>query len=330
MSPQDFFQSERFQSFLSGPGETILISILIVLIAFIVTRILRRLVPRYVDEPDRRYRASKLIGRFVGLLALVSIVFVWSAGQGVGVVTILTVIGAGLAIAMREVLLSTAAWVNIVLRSPFKQGDRIEVNGIQGDVIDIRFLHSTLMEIGGWVDADQSTGRIFHFPNAWLYQYGIYNYTRGFGFVWNEIPFTVTFRSDWNAAREIMLDLASETADIVEQQVKQEFQQMSREYLIHYSILTPFVYVRVTRDGVMLTLRYLTEVRKRRGTEHALTMGILEAFREHGHIELAYGMVGVASIDSPQFGPHPDTTGGGPRPDGSTRVAQPEAGDRGE
>lgn len=310
MTPQDFLQSEPFQTFLSeGPGQAILISVLIIVAAFILSRVFKRFIPRYVDEPDRRYHSSKMIGRLVGLAALMAILFVWSSGDGPGLATILTVIGAGLAIAMREVLLSVAAWINIILRSPFKQGDRIEVNGIQGDVIDIRLLHSTLMEIGGWVGADQSTGRILHFPNAWLYQHGIYNYTRGFGFIWNEIPFTITFRSDWNAAREIILDMASETADIVEQQVKQEIQQMSREYLIHYSILTPFVYVRVTQNGVELTLRYLTEVRKRRGTEHALTIGILTAFRANGRIELAYGMVGVAQMDSPQFVPLSDTQG---------------------
>lgn len=321
MAPQDLLQSERFQSFLSeGPGTAVLVSVLIVVVAYLLSRALKRFVPRYIDEPDRRYRTTKLIGRLIGFLAILSLAMLWFAGDGPGLATILTVIGAGLAIAMREVLLSFVAWINIVVRSPFKQGDRIEVNGIQGDVIDIRLLHSTLMEIGGWVGADQSTGRIVHFPNGWLYQYGIYNYTQGFGFVWNEIPFTVTFRSDWTAARDIMRDLASETAEIVEQQVKQEIQRMSREYLVHYSILTPFVYVRVTQNGVELTLRYLAEVRKRRGTEHALTMSILEAFRDHGRIELAYGMVGVAQMDSPQFGPMrpgpTDETGGMPRGDG--------------
>ena len=310
MTPQRFLDIEQLQEFITqGPGEAVLLSLIILLVAVVLTRILRRFVPSYIDEPERRYRATKLIGRFVGIAAILAIVFVWSSGQGPGLATILTVIGAGLAIAMREVLLSFAAWVNIVLRAPFKQGDRIEVNGVQGDVIDIRLLHSTLMEIGGWVSADQSTGRIVHFPNAWVYQHEVYNYTSGFGFLWNEIPFTVTFRSDWHAAREIILSLASETADIVEQQVKQQIQRMSREYLIHYSILTPFVYVRVTKDGVLLTLRYLTEVRKRRGTEHALTISILEAFKDNGKIELAYGMSGVAQYNSPQFGPLPTETG---------------------
>lgn len=286
MLPQQLVGDRFGDFFWDGPGDAILVSIIIIVAAYVLIRILRRLVPRYIEEPERQYRTAKLIGRFVGMTAFLAILFVWGSGQGPGLATILTVIGAGLAIANREVLLSFAAWINIVVRNPYNQGDRIEVNGIQGDVIDIRLLHSTLMETGGWVKADQSTGRIVHFPNAWLYQFGVYNYTKGFKFIWNEIPFTLTLDSDWRSAREIISEIASETADIVEQQVKQQLRQMSREYLVHYSILTPFVYVSLTDHGVVLTLRYLAEVRKRRGTEHALTVSILEAFEKNNEIRL--------------------------------------------
>jgi small-conductance mechanosensitive channel len=276
-------------------------TLLIIVAAFILTRIAQRLVPRYIEEPARRYRASKFITRIVALTAIAIILAVWSPGLK-GFLTVLTVVGAGLAIAMREVVLSFFGWVNLTLRSPFSPGDRVEINGVHGDVIDIRLLHSTFMEIRGWVDADQSTGRIVHIPNSWVYQYPIYNYTHGFRFIWNEIALTVTFRSNWQDAREIMLALSEVTAEIVAQQVKKEIQKMSREYLVHYSILTPFVYVRIMPNGVRLTLRYLCETRKRRGTEHALTLGILDKFREHGSIELAPTMVGVMPFETPQFG----------------------------
>lgn len=282
----------------------LLLSLVLLLIAFILTRVGQRVIPRYIEAPSRRYRASKIISRTATLISILALVALWSPGAQ-GLLTVLTVIGAGLAIAMREVLLGFFGWVNIVLRSTFAQGDRISINGVRGDVIDIRLLHSTMMEIGGWVDADQSTGRIVHIPNGWVFQHAVYNYTHGFTFIWNEIPLTVTFRSNWQEAREIMLSLAEVSAEIVEQQAKEEIRRMSREYLIHYSILTPFVYVALVQNGVQLTLRYLCEARKRRGTQHALTMGILEAFKERDDIELAYPMVGLTRFDTPQFGPMP-------------------------
>ena len=320
VSAVPLLQDQAIQRIIDDPTvQNVVLSAVIIVAAFVLTRVLQHLVPRYVDEPERRYRAAKFVGRTVAFFAFVAILTLWSIGEA-DVITLLTVIGAGLAIALREVLLSLVGWINIVLRSPYKHGDRIEINGIKGDVIDIRPFHSTMMEIGNWASGDQSTGRVVHIPNGWIYQYGIFNYTRGFGFIWNEIPFTLTFRSDWSAARDLILELASESADIVEQQVKQEIQRMASEYLIHYSILTPFVYVKVVPDGILLTLRYLCEARKRRGTEHALTMGILQAFKEHGDIELAYPMRGIATLETPQFGPFGGTQGktepGGDEPAG--------------
>jgi small-conductance mechanosensitive channel len=99
------------------------------------------------------------------LLAAVAITLVWSPGFG-ELLTLLTVIGAGMAIALREVLLSIAGWARITFMSSYKEGDRIEINGVAGDVIDVRVLRTSLMEIRGWVDADQSTGRIVHIPNS--------------------------------------------------------------------------------------------------------------------------------------------------------------------
>lgn len=284
----------------------IVFSVIIAAGAALLVRLGRRIVSRYVEEPARRYNLSKMVGRSMALLAFVLIIAVWSPGLK-NLITILTVIGAGLAIAMREALLSFLGWLDLVFRSPYEQGDRVEIDSVQGDVVDIRVMHTTLMETGGWVDADQSTGRLVHIPNSWIFQHGVYNYTQGFNFIWNEMAVTVTFRSDWEAAREIMVSLAEESARIVEKQAEAELRRLSRKYLVHYSILTPFVYVRIVENGVRLTLRYLCEVRKRRGTQHAIAMGILHGFAEHDEIEFAYPTLGVQHLE-------PDPTPPSPRP----------------
>lgn len=277
----------------------------VVLMAILLATFLARsLATRYLDAPERVFRATRTTRRLGLLLAVVAIILIWSPGFG-DVLTLLTVIGAGMAIALREVLLAVAGWLRVTLLSEFHHGDRIEVNGVRGDVVDVRVLRTTLMEIGGWVDNDQSTGRLVHVPNSWIVEYPVYNYTGTFKFIWNELPITVTFRSDWRAAREIMLKYATESAEIVEQQARAEIRAMSREYLIHYSILTPFVYVRVRDNGVELTLRYLCEAQKRRGSEHALNLLILDDIREHPDIEFAHSMIGLFPPDTRQFGPVP-------------------------
>lgn len=155
----------------------VLTAIVLLAIALLV-RVVQRLVFRYVDEPSKRYHAYRLVRRFASLLAFLLIYLIWSPGEQ-NVVTILTVIGAGLAIALREAVLSAFGWLTVAVRTPYRQGDRIEVNGVRGDVLDIRLLHTAMMEIGGWVESDQSTGRIVHVPNSWVFLHPIYNYTRG-------------------------------------------------------------------------------------------------------------------------------------------------------
>ncbi len=251
----------------------------LVLITLLVIRAARHLMGRIVTSPERKYRLGKLIGR-IGLLAFaVALIALWAPDRS-SVFTILTVIGAGLAISLREALLSVAGWLNILTRQSFKVGERIEINGIKGDVVDIRPLHTTLMEVGGWVDADQSTGRLSHFPNAWVFLHSIQNYTHGFRFVWNEMSMTLPPDANWKRARTIIGELADESAGIVAQQAEQDIRRLASEYLVHYSILTPFVYVKLTDSGVKLTLRYLCEARKRRGTVHAFTEQILDRFAE--------------------------------------------------
>lgn len=283
----------------------LLITGVLLVVTALLVHLAKRLAKRYFTEPERVYRAGRSARRFGLFFAVLAAVIVWSPGFG-DLWTLLTVIGAGMAIAMREVLLSVAGWMRITLLHTFSHGDRIEINGVRGDVIDVRVLRTTLMEIGGWVDADQSTGRVVHIPNSWIFEHAVYNYTRSFKFIWNELPLTVTFRSDWRAAREIMLRHAEEASAIVEQQARKEIHEMSREFLIHYSILTPFVYVRMTSNGVQLTLRYLCEARKRRGSEHALSVVILDDFVEHGRIELAHQVLGLVPPDARQFTPLSD------------------------
>ena len=284
--------------------QQLILTLVILLAGFVLSRLGRRLVGRYIEDPARKYRTAKLVSRVVAVLVLGVVIALWSPELG-DLSTFLTVIGAGLAIALREVLLGFAGWMFILFRRLFEQGDRIEINGMRGDVVDIRLQYATLMEVGGWVDADQSTGRIVHVPTSYVLLHPVYNYTHGFNFIWNELPVTVTFQSDWHAARDIMLGLARESSDIVEKQAADELRRLSREYLIYYSQLSPFVYVRIVDNGVRLTLRFLCEVRKRRGLEHAISLRLLEEFKTHGGIDLAYPMLGVRTENRPGdlFGP---------------------------
>ncbi len=202
--------------------------------------------------------------------------------------TFLGLVSAGIAIALKDPITNVAGWGFIVWRRPFGPGDRIEIRGFAGDVIDQRLFQFTLLEIGTPTGAAQSTGRIIHIPNGMAFTEPVTNYTRGFPYIWNEIPIVVTFESDWRATKEILLQIAQEKAEELSPDAERKVRQAAQEFMIFYSKLTPTVYTSVVDDGVRFTIRYLVEPRRRRGSEEVLWEAILDAFGERDDIDFAY------------------------------------------
>src|SRR5207247_10961705 len=122
-------------------------------------------------------------------------------------------VSAGSAMALKDPLAQLAGWASILWRRPFEVGDRIEIATHKGDVIDIRLFQFTLNEIGVWVDADQSTGRIVHIPNQLIFTEPAANDDEGFKYIWNEVPVVVTFESNWTKAKEILTAIAFKHAE---------------------------------------------------------------------------------------------------------------------
>ncbi len=190
-----------------------------------------------------------------------------------------------------------AGWGLILTRKPFQVGDRIEVDGLKGDVVDIRLFRFSLMEIGGWVDAEQSTGRLVHVPNGVVFNAPLANYTEGFAFIWDEIPVLVTFESNWKLAEKLIQTVLANEAPDVESAAGTRIRETARTYSIRVGTLTPTVYVSVKDSGVLLTARYLVETRTRRGRADRIWRGILDAFETEPTVHLAYPTIRTHLID---------------------------------
>ncbi|MCF7849922.1 MAG: mechanosensitive ion channel family protein [Kiritimatiellales bacterium] len=269
---------------------------------------IRRLIHWRIKDRTKQYLARKTAGYATGFMV---VLFVWRIWFGQGLATYIGILSAGLAIALKDPLANLAAWLYITVRKPFSVGDRIAINGSAGDVIDQSLFSFTLVEIGNWVDADQSTGRIIHIPNGWLFQYSIQNYNQGFNFIWNELPVLVTFESDWKKTKEILSDTANRHSAVKSEYAAQQIRRAARQYLIHFEHLTPIVWTDVKDSGVQLTIRYLCEPRRRRSTASGIWEDILEEFAKHSDIEFAYptqrfydnAREGNAAGPAPQTGP---------------------------
>jgi small-conductance mechanosensitive channel len=277
-----------------GIEPDIQVKVLTSVVVIVLVMVLRWLIIRYVaskvvDEAasDAVYRVRKVATYIAFFIIAITLSFVWIDAFD-NFATYLGLLSAGIAIALADVLKNIAGWAYLLTRRPMSVGDRVEVGGTHGDVIDIRLFRFTLMEVGNWVDADQSTGRLVHVPNGLLFTQQLANYTEGFSHIWEDLPVLITFESDYNKAEEILRRILAENCPDVEATAGKTIRETARRYRIRVGALTPTVYLSVKDSGVLLTARYLTESRSRRGTAQEIWRAILDSFGAEPSVELAY------------------------------------------
>lgn len=265
----------------------LLISILLVAAVSLGFKfVMKRLHVKMVDM-ERYYNLRKRSGNTVAILTIILLAMLWIE-EFKNFSTFLGLFSAALAISLKDIITNIAGWLYIVWRKPFIVGDRIQIGTTSGDVVDTRLFHFTLMEIGNWVENDQSTGRIIHMPNHKIITEPLANYGQGFQYIWNEIPVLLTFESDWKKAKKILLKVAEKHAEHLSAEAEQKVRMAARKYMIIYNYLTPIVYVSVKDSGIQLTMRYLCEPRKRRITMDEIWEDILQEFSMYKDLQFAY------------------------------------------
>ena len=274
-----------------GLGSSTLMDIGLTLAAWILLLlarvVARRILEHRVEEVQRRYVINKTLNYIFGFIFFIAIISIWFGGL-TSWSAYFGLVSAGLAIALKDPLVNLVGWVFISVRKPFIVGDRIEIGNLRGDVIDLRLFQFSLIEIGNWVDADQSTGRIIHVPNGWIFLQSVANYTAEFKFIWDEIAVMVTFESDWKRAKAIMAETAARHSAIKTEVASEQVRRASRKYMIFFQHLTPIVWTSVADSGVVLTMRYICEPRRRRSTSTAIWEDILTAFATEDAVDFAY------------------------------------------
>lgn len=265
----------------------IMFSIIIILLLSAIRFIILRLVWRQTKDVKIRYQWNRTLSFIIPFTGIILVGAVWvpafeQFGAFLGLIT------AGLAIALKDPITNLAGWLFILIRKPFVLGDRVQVGTHTGDIIDIRLFQFTMLEIGNWIEADQSTGRIIHIPNGKVFLEPQANYSSGFEYIWNEIIVLVTFESNWEKAKNVLEDIINIHTENVDINVEKEIQEASKNYMIYYKHLTPIVYTSVKEFGVQLTMRYLCNPRRRRGSENEIWQEVLVQFNNHDDIDFAY------------------------------------------
>jgi len=287
----DLFNKEKIIELFSQLDSVIYLNILksviIIFILWIIKKIFNRIIHRNVKNAKTTYQWNKTFSYIIALLGFLLVGRIWFKGAG-SILTIIGLLSAGIAIALKDVFVNLAGFIFIMWRQPLEVGHRIQIGEVAGDVVDIRPFQFTILEIGNWVDADQSTGRMIHIPNGKIFTENLANYHFGFEYIWHEIPVLLTFESNWQKAREILNKIAMDYRKNIPAEVEKQIKAAARKYLIIYNKLTPIVYLDVKDCGVLLTIRYLVEPRQRRSVEEKFWEKILTEFGKNEDIDFAY------------------------------------------
>ncbi len=261
----------------------------IVVVAVAIASILAPFATRHIDDPFTRYHLRKAVRYAVFVVGAIAVAVLWRPFAGrIGVVLGLT--AAGVAFAMQEVIGAVAGWFNILSGRIFSVGDRIEMGGVRGDVIDVTPLRTKILEMGSalddgsWVRGRQHTGRIVAVSNKATFTEPVYNYSAAFEYIWEELSLPIPHRADWREAERIMHEEAIRVS--TSEGARRALEAMARRYPVPRAELEPRVFVQATDNWMDVSARFIVPVRTARSVKDDLTRRIRDRLDEAG-IEIA-------------------------------------------
>ncbi|MCB8946268.1 MAG: mechanosensitive ion channel [Ardenticatenaceae bacterium] len=278
----------------------IAIALVGLVVIVIVFGLVRRLTARRLVDVHTRYRVRKAI-TFAGYLVTGLFLAIVFSDQLSGITAALGIAGAGIAFALQEVIVSVAGWVAIAFGDFYKVGERVELGGIQGDVIDVGILRTTLMECGQWVGGSSYNGRIVRVANSFVFKEPVFNYSSDFPFLWDEITLPVKFGSDRDLARRILQQVAQELLTDYATEAQSTWNKMTRKFMIEKARVQPSVMMAANDNWLAFTLRYVVDYRQRRVMKDKLFNDILDELEAtNGRVALAsatFELVAAPSLD---------------------------------
>ncbi len=296
ISAATWFIAQQYPHPMLDSAFNTLVALAILYLVFKV--VLDKAVADKLDDAKLRYSFRKAVSFAYIIVLFIAIITIWIPNPEALLVAY-GLMAAGIAVALSDLFKNLAGGLIIFFTRPFSVGDRIEIKGEFGDVIDVDLMYTTLMEIREWVDGDQATGRLNVVPNGLILTAVVNNYTKDNEFIWDEIMIPVTYTSDWKAASKLMLDtVQKETADIIKRSNK-EYAHLKDKYYLEKKPAEPGVFMRVTDNWIQLAVRYMTPARGRRALHNKLSTMMLNKIEKSKKITVAsatYEIVGLPEI----------------------------------
>ncbi len=235
---------------------------------------------RFNSNERALYLINKKITTFGVVINIIMLILIWES-KITKLMTLISFVSAALAFALRDFVYNFFASIYINVKKPFKVEDRVEVDGIVGDVVNIGSLTFDVLEVSSKENGEQSTGIMIHIPNSKVFNGGVKNYTEAFKYIWDEISIKVPVDSDIDNAKSVLYDIVrnNEVVKRIPRKMKNELNSAIGEYRIYYNKLDPIIYTSIEDLCVVLTIRYLAHPKKVRNIRSDIYTKVLDAFK---------------------------------------------------
>ncbi|OGJ59262.1 hypothetical protein A2881_00400 [Candidatus Peribacteria bacterium RIFCSPHIGHO2_01_FULL_55_13] len=270
-------------------------------IAIVVAeRLIRGFIAHRILQPQKRYVVTKLfttITYAIVLLWLVTTVF----SKNPNILTSLAIVGAGLAVALQDVVKDVVGWIMVLQKRLFILGDRVSVGPYNGDVVDLSLLRTTLLEVNTSPTAavQERTGRTLYMPNAAVLVHDVVNFNRTSDYLKSELKFTLTLESNWEKAEKIFLEILEEVTGKYTEAARRQYSTRTRTLFIQHDPTGPTLYTDVVGDGIEVTLRFTIPIGMRREVGSDIVRAVLKRFAAEMDVNLAYRTSMVYTKENP-------------------------------
>lgn len=269
-----------------GTVPKFIVSIMLLIVFYLIYRFIYKSIEKANLSSERTIKFKKQVSFINKVLFLVFLIPIW-VYESKDILTFLGLFSAGMAFAFKDLVSNFLGWVIINSHKPFKVGDRIKIDDNIGDVVEIDWFYTTIIEVTKTNKIyGQSTGRFVYIPNIKLITTEVINETGDFPFTWNEIEINITLKSNWEKTKEIMNKVADSILGDIEGDVKESLNIASKKHPIYYQNLSHTIYTSIAEGKITLTLRFMCKIRNSRNTEHKIIEEILKQIGKEKDIEL--------------------------------------------
>lgn len=262
-----------------------ILSLLSYFLIRIIKIIIVKIMVKRATNDKQKYEIVRKINIIGNLMFILLILFLWNNYLG-NIMTFITFISASFTIALRDMILNFFAGIYIKLNKLFNVEDRIEIDHIKGDVINIHSMSFDILEINDIEHGEQSSGIIITIPNNFILTHSLKNYNKAFKYIWEELHIKVALDTDIKKAKSILYKIVNENSTIkqIPGKMKKQLDKATSEYRIYFNRLKPVIYTRVVDDHIELSIRYLMHPKKNRNVLDELWTRILTEYRKNNII----------------------------------------------